>query len=190
MKVFKIFGIIFICITLLVIIVNYVVPALVLYDSTKPEIKTVGRINTLIGIYYEGELVNGRACGKGILYFKNGNKAVDGLWRDNRIYYGDCKLYSEDGRLLFEGNCSFGEIGTTTDKNPNYPLVHQVSGFFNTQYYVFDGTGTAYDTDGNVWYTGEWRNGMFNGQGTLYDESGNAVYEGEFINGDSVQSSG
>ena len=72
----------------------------------------------------------------------------------NGLKHGRGTLYSEDGRIIYEGD------------------------FKNN---LFEGTGRYNYSDG-YYYIGEFQKGLKHGKGSDYYENGNTIYEGTFVN--------
>ena len=52
-------------------------------------------------LYYEGNFINGVIKGKGIRYYKNGLKKLEGIFGDNNIFEG--VYYNPKGKIIFKG---------------------------------------------------------------------------------------
>ncbi len=102
---------------------------------------------------YIGQLLKGTNIfdGKGILYYKNGNKNYEGWWKKDKP---DDKgiLYYKNGNKKYEGDCKEGKA---------------------------EGKGILYYKNGNKRYEGDWEEDKPYGKGILYDEKGNKRYEGD-----------
>ena len=46
----------------------------------------------------------------------------------------------------------------------------------------YDGKGTYFFENGNVWYDGDWWKGKRFGMGVTYDDNGDIIYKGIYIN--------
>ena len=73
-------------------------------------------------IYYEGNFTNGEIKGKGIKYYKNGKKKLEGTFEENNIFEG--KYYSPEGKVIFEG-----KIINNIFYNSNYLEIYNDNGF-------------------------------------------------------------
>lgn len=104
-------------------------------------------------IAYYGEVSDGKANGKGILYTRSGNIKYNGEFKDSE-YSGNGKLYGDSNNLIYSGD------------------------FNHNQY---QGNGILYKDNGTKEYEGEFDNGKKSGKGILYDGNNNPVYEGNFI---------
>lgn len=104
-------------------------------------------------IAYYGEVSDGKANGKGILYTRSGNIKYKGEFKDSE-YSGNGKLYGDSNNLIYSGD------------------------FNHNQY---QGNGILYKDNGTKEYEGEFDNGKKSGKGILYDGNNNPVYEGNFI---------
>ena len=125
-------------------------------------------------------------------YDENGKKVYEGGFNGfNRNGNGYCFnvdgkdmeycLY-ENGRLkrviqMFKGN----EM-TENDANGKRVYVGGYAGDIKNGF-VRNGEGKEMDGNGNVIYTGEWKNGKRYGEGKEMDESGRIVFVGEWMNG-------
>ena len=72
-------------------------------------------------IYYEGNFMNGEIKGKGIKYYKNGKKKLEGTFEENNIFEG--KYYSPEGKVIFEG-----KIINNIFYNSNYLEIYNDNG--------------------------------------------------------------
>lgn len=103
-------------------------------------------------IAYYGEVKDGKAQGKGILYRKNGEMEYAGSFVNNE-YSGEGTLYRNGEIPLYEGEF---------------------------QHNLYEGEGILYRENGSMEYEGEFHQGKKNGTGKLYDSSSNLVYNGNF----------
>lgn len=117
------------------------------------------------GDYYEGDFVDGKACGRGKLYNARSPQIK---------YFGDMKDDKPNG------------IGTSYYAS-GAPMYE--GEFFNG---LPHGKGRRYLSGGKIregifvqgnYYVGETANGKANGKGCLYDIYDNLVYEGNFLDG-------
>lgn len=110
-------------------------------------------------------------------YYPNGQLAYEGQARNGKPH-GKGKLYSEEGKLLFDTEFVNGEIkgiGTKylVDGGKVVGGVEAGFGHGHIQYYL---------SYGLMWYEGETVYGFWNGQGKEYDHNdGGLKYEGEFV---------
>lgn len=102
-------------------------------------------------IHYLGEVENGKANGGGI-----------GIWRTGGLYKGDWKENKRHGEGEYEWSDG-----------------HKYKGEFQND--KREGEGSYYWPSGEK-YEGEWSDGKRNGQGTLYDQDGNIQYTGKWKN--------
>ncbi len=93
-------------------------------------------------------------------------------------FTGKCRVYKEDGSLLYIGTLENGVITGSGELYENDKLVYK--GDFEKNKY--EGNGDLY-LDGNILYKGEFTNNEYNGKGTLFYANGNEKFEGEFENG-------
>ena len=100
------------------------------------------------GDYYIGEMLNDKAHGKGILYYKNGNIKYDGDFVNDK----------------FEGNEKYiDEVG-------NYYNGKWLNG-------KRQGKGILYYKNGNIMYNGDFVNGKFEGNGNIFGKMVNIILE-------------
>ena len=146
---------------------------------------------------YEGEFKKDKREGKGIMYFKNGNK-YEGEWK-NDLFEGKGIMYFKDNDR-YEGEFKNGKRegkGIYYYKNNNkyegewkndfidgkgifyYNDGDRYEGEF--KYGKREGKGIFYYKDSNR-YEGDFKNGLFEGKGIFYYNNGNR-YEGEFKKG-------
>mgnify|MGYP002626662292 FL=1 len=57
--------------------------------------------NTYEFVYYEGNFCHGEIKGKGIRYYKNGKKKLEGIFEENNIFEGN--YYNPKGEIIFKG---------------------------------------------------------------------------------------
>ena len=154
-------------------------------------------------IIYDGEIINGKANGKGILYYKNGYYYV-GQWLNDKKN-GKGTIYDKNGNVNYEGdfvNGKFEGYGKGFCENGDYYIGQWLGGLKNGKgilYYKngnvkyegdfvndkFQGYGKYIDKDGN-YYIGYWMNNLKHGQGILFNKNGNIIYGGIFFN-DKIQ---
>jgi hypothetical protein len=131
------------------------------------------QINYENGDYYKGDIINGKANGKGILYYKEGKIKYEGNFINDKMEgYG--KFYYKNGRYYigqFKQNLLNGN-GKLYDINGN---IKYKGNFINNK---FEGDGIYY-SEGCDYYIGPHKNGLRNGKGTLYYENGKIKYEGD-----------
>ena len=157
-----------------------------------------------IGEYYS---IKGKdiisAKGKGIEYYKNGNKRYEGdfvnnkyegngtYYKENGTYYiGEFKnghfngkgiIYYKNGKIRFDGTFingryeGAGKLYYDDDENHIAIIGEYKNGLLN-------GKAKTYYKNGNLLYDGDWVNGKKQGYGKLFFENGNLKYEGEFFN--------
>lgn len=92
---------------------------------------------------YIGEILDGKANGKGIKKYYDGIK-YEGYWKDNK--------YDGEGILIFSNNTV--KLGTWKDGK-------------------LDGFGILSDNNNNVYYNGDWKEGKLDGSGYLIFDSSN-----------------
>lgn len=103
-------------------------------------------------LFFEGDVKNDKANGKGRLYYPNGVVEYEGHFYDNMLD-GVGSLYSEIGNLLYEGMYK--------------------SGFRN-------GYGVEYYHTGAKLYEGDWIRDKWHGVGRWYNILEEIIYHGEF----------
>ena len=153
---------------------------------------------------YEGEIKNGEAEGKGILYLNNSDR-YEGNFKNDKfegkgIYYfnegpykgdryeGDFKKDKFDGKGIYYYNnepCK-GDIyegDWKNDMKEGKGIYYYNSGAKYEGDFMKDeieGKGIYYYKNGDR-YDGEWKNNKFEGKGTYYYQNGDR-YEGDFKN--------
>jgi hypothetical protein len=108
------------------------------------------KYNKYGSIIYEGEIINGKAEGKGKLNYQNGYYYV-GQWSNDKKN-GKGILYDKNGNIIYDGNFVNGK---------------------------FQGEGKGICNNGD-YYIGQWFNGLKHGKGILYYNNGNVKYDGDF----------
>lgn len=106
------------------------------------------------GLYYEGEVKDGKPEGQGIFYYVDGKPCKGGEFVDGKLQ-GKGWKYFENGS--------------------NY------KGEFKND--LPDGVGNEYRPDGTISYSGEVAEGKRSGQGIEYYDNGNKCYVGRFLDG-------
>lgn len=127
------------------------------------------------GQKYEGEFKNDLRNGQGTYTWANGSKYI-GMHKENK-FTGEGKEYSEDGKLIYEGNyldSKFEGHGTRYYNDGKY-----IGEWKNDKR---NGKGIFYNDKGKISYDGQWKDDKFNGTGTYYWENGNK-YSGDYIDG-------
>lgn len=153
-------------------------------------------INQLSEKYFQGELINGKKEGKGLLIDLNGdifegifiNDKKEGfgvyLFESGKKYVGQFKNDVLDGigsYFFINGSEYYGEINETEMHgfgNYHYPSGSYYVGDFNKG--EMDGIGTLYFA-GNERYEGEFKNDNMTGIGKYFYSDGD-YFEGEFKN--------
>lgn len=122
---------------------------------------------------YEGEFVNGKRQGQGVIIWKSGSR-YEGAWIDD-MREGQGKMFWANGER-FDGEWM-------SDKMLNGTYVYtdgaKYIGYF--LYGLKHGQGTYYYPNGEK-YVGGWKNGQRNGEGIMY-YAGGSRYEGSFVDG-------
>jgi hypothetical protein len=152
-------------------------------------------INQLSGKYYQGELINGKKEGKGLLIDLNGdifegifiNDKKEGfgvyLFESGKKYVGHFTndvLNGVGSYFFINGSEYYGEIHETEMHgfgNYHYPSGSYYVGEFNKG--EMDGIGTLYL--GNERYEGEFKNDYMTGVGKYFHDDGD-YFEGDFLN--------
>ena len=131
-------------------------------------------------IVYEGDFVNGKKHGVGMLYYFNGECQYSGEFRDG-LEHGKGHFYDPSGAKRYNGDYQFGkEWGTGVwfhagTKQPEYKGEWEQG--------VPHGTGTLFLEDGQKRYYGGWVKGEFHGTGELYNRKGKVTWRGQFKDG-------
>ena len=93
---------------------------------------------------------------------------------EDGVLQGDCKLYDENGVLIYEGQLTDG-IRNGSGKEYEDGVL-QYDGRFTDG--VYDGIGTLYE-DGQIRYSGQYDKGKRTGNGKEY-QNGELIYDGQF----------
>eukprot|EP01137_Pigoraptor_chileana_P031173 Opistho-2@18611 len=134
--------------------------------------------------YYDGEWVNNRKEGCGIMRYKSGNM-YDGEWRNN-IRHGKGAMHWYDSSERYQGDWENGvQQGTgehvwfpkRTAGSSHFPVCNKYVGEWQDG--KRHGAGSFYFASG-AQYTGEWRDNVKEGFG-LYTFEDGSVYDGEFV---------
>ena len=149
---------------------------------------------------YEGEWKNNKYDGEGKQYILR-----DGSWFQGRFSNGDpvgiMSGYSKDGSLLYRGEYHDGKrngSGICYDNGEKIYEGELSSGTRNGKGYEFadgmcvysgsfvndkrNGFGTSYTHEGEIEYSGIWKDGFYDGLGLLY-EDGEPQFAGSFVMG-------
>ena len=153
-----------------------VISALILFSSVCFSQNNVQTFKTDSGGKYVGEVSNNLPNGKGIMYYANGNKEYEGMFKDGQ-FHGTGTSYFENGKLEYAGQWKEGYMD-------GYGEAYWENGFkcyegtFKDGF--FDGVGTFYrEKDGTKKYAGEFKDEYPNGQGTFYYLDGKVEYTGQ-----------
>lgn len=156
-----------------------------------------GRFLFRSGAVYEGDFLNGKCHGKGIMSFPNGNKYW-GDWTDNQRQGQGKMAYREgntyvggfvESRMRGKGKMTYVN-GDSYDGNweNNRPNGNGTYSFVSGNRYEgnfvngsFDGHGTMYYRDGSH-YDGFWQDSKKHGNGKLFLHTGEVQY-GIWANG-------
>ena len=141
-------------------------------------------------LIFEGKYLNGKRNGKGIEYFKNGEKKYEGVFLNGNIYEGiqydenrkkiitfkngkGIELYN-NGLIKFEGEYLKGK--KWTGKGYTYYGIKLFE--------IKNGNGyiREYNSDGSLLFKGHYLNGERNGKGKEYSH-GKLLFEGNYLNG-------
>jgi antitoxin component YwqK of YwqJK toxin-antitoxin module len=127
------------------------------------------------GYEYDGDLINNKPNGFGILYYKNKKCKYIGFWKDGKKN-GEGTMYYNDGRLKIKCNW--------IDNRPNGLVI----------YYDFEGNRYEYQCNFGImnqgkccytdssFYIGSFKNNLKHGFGRLYNSKGVLMFEGNFKN--------
>ncbi len=122
-------------------------------------------------LYYEGDWEDDYKTGNGVCYYLNGDKYTGGFVRDSR--HGQGIIEFTDG-LKYEGTWSYGEIESDIClkgecQNGTGILLlkcgDRLEGMFKKS--KIEGEGLRYNSEGELDYKGEFRNGMRTGNPQL-----------------------
>lgn len=130
-------------------------------------------------LYYDGEFIEGRYCGWGILYgIKEKYEGVffDGFYNG----YGKEWIKDSDSEQIFklEGVYTKGKLNGEGKKYRADGSIC-MSGKYQNGSLI---SGTSYYANGNPQYEGGWNGNMYHGEGKLYWESGELKYDGTWDN--------
>ena len=123
---------------------------------------------------YNGHVINGKAEGKGIAYFNNGDK-YDGEW---------CNDKKEGNGIYYFNNGARYEGYFIKDKRDGKGIYFYHNGDIYEGYWkngLKEGRGIKFFHNGDR-YEGEYKNDKKEGKGIMYYNNGHR-YEGCFING-------
>ena len=107
---------------------------------------------------------------------------IDGINLIPIKFFGQCKIYREDGSFQYEGGYMFG----------NYhgygKLIIDENEYYEGEFLdgVYDGRGTYFWKNGNIKFTGNWKNNMRHGKGKIYENNSlifNGVWKNNLKNG-------
>ncbi len=94
-------------------------------------------------------------------------------------YTGPARIENETGVVIYYGDVAGGQLtGSGTQYDTEGNLVY-TGEFLNARY---NGYGSLYE-NGVLIYEGEFSDNLYHGEGTLYDESGAMIYQGGFLQG-------
>ena len=131
-------------------------------------------------LYYDGEFIQGKYCGNGILY--NTTEKYIGSFFDGKYngYGTRWVLNSSSSKVYqYEGYYRDGKMdGPGKKYYPNGQILHD--GIYENNKST---SGTTYYEDGSIMYKGEYSDSSYNGKGILYWQNGNVKYDGEWSNG-------
>lgn len=162
-------------------------------------------IKEFLHLYYDGEFIQGKYCGNGILYNTtekyigsffdgkyNGYGArwvlnsdsskvyrYEGYYRDGKMD-GPGKKYFPNGQILCDGIYENNQITSGTSYYEDGNIKYK--GEFNDSGY--NGKGIVYWQNGNIKYDGEWLDNKRHGNGTYFREDGTKLYDGAWKEGD------
>ena len=143
-------------------------------------------------LYYQGNFIKDKIKGKGIKYYKNGQKHIEGDF-DFENYYSKGKLYDLDGKYI----CSTEFKNFIPKEGTNIKLYDEdkyLKYEGNMKNYKYNGKGKLYgkvekylsnsDIEYILIYEGEFCDNLFQGYGKLYKEHyPYGYFEGNFQNG-------
>lgn len=129
---------------------------------------------------YSGRFVRGKRDGFGISYYENGNKKYDGTWKNDKMN-DDNKAFYDNGGLCMQGTFSDEYFNGTCFAHDGKKF-YEGEMIFNIQenFWMKNGFGNLYYSNGVSQYNGEWTNNKFDGNGTLNHNNSNPKYIGNF----------
>jgi hypothetical protein len=129
------------------------------------------------GERYDGEWQNGLKQGKGLLILADGHK-YDGQWRNDK----------KDGRGIYtssDGGHKYDGEWKNDQKNGkgifHYPGGETYTGEWKDDHY--NGRGMYTSSDGSNKYDGEWKDGKKDGRGVMLDKNNKIIKEGYWVAG-------
>ena len=155
-----------------------------------------GKIYKEKNLYYEGNFENDEIQGKGIKYYNNGKKHIEGNFEikneDEKFNFNFKKnyamglLYDNEGNYICE--TEFIDFIPKEGKNIKLYVVDKFLIYHGDMLdYKYHGKGKLYEERKSEYYLkydGEFFNGIFEGYGKLYKMTYKGIYyEGNFING-------
>jgi len=131
------------------------------------------------GAKYEGDLIDGKRCGKGVLTSKYGVKVYEGEWRDDKYHGVGIEYNDRDPE----------DEKTSSYRNQTRAGAVSYEGEFKDG--KRNGIGNAYYSNtGELWYSGEFKDNRPHGKVTEYHgyrykvvDDNSYRQDGEFING-------
>lgn len=149
-------------------------------DGKKNGLGVLIAINS--GQKYIGQFKNNLMDGMGILFRNDSTKLYEGYFLE-AVYHGKGLLFYEDGKKFFEGEFTKGKAeGNCTQYHKNGNTAFQ--GAYKDSYK--NGFGKAYYESGLILYEGGFLNDKYHGRGKLYAsgyERNKLIYDGDFQNG-------
>ena len=129
---------------------------------------------------YEGMFINGKHSGEGIEYFENGNIKYKGEYDNNGEYSGYGIEYEENKKeqIIYKGNFLGGKYHGK-GKLFRYGKIVYEGDFVENR---LEGEGKEFDKNGDVVYIGEFRNNSYNGKGTKFNLRDKTKIEGIWEN--------
>lgn len=130
-------------------------------------------------IKYEGDFKGENKKGKE--FYENGKLKYEGFY--DRTYYTSGKFYYPNNdkfsRKSYEGEF----IGRKNTRHGKGELIWNDGGKYVGEFKkgYFDGYGTRYYSDGDIFYQGNWKGGRYHGKGKLKYKDG-YYFEGKFSN--------
>ena len=122
------------------------------------------------GYKLEGDIKDGLAEGKVILYYPNGQINSESEYKNGKCLSSE-KTYYENGKLQSEKDCQNGEY---TGFLRNY--------YENGQNDLAEGLSKLYDEDGKLRAESEYKNGKKNGVSKIYYDNGQLLLKFTFKN--------
>ena len=175
------------------------------YDGTFKDgnFNGFGKIYKKENLYYEGDFINNEIIGKGIIFFNNKKKHIEGNFefknKNDKFDFTFSKKYAKGILYDYDGNklCESEIIDFIPKEGKNLKLYSDEDILIyegDISDYLYHGKGKMYekeilyinnkDAKYILKYEGEFKQNIFEGYGKLYEKFYRQLfYEGEFCNG-------